>query len=363
MRKITLYFMSVFLVLFLQKTYGQEIKEQSEAAIKVLEETKEKSTNQEKEALKREVENINERLEKGVISEAEAVTLKEEAAKKRALNIENRIAILNSKIELVKRNGADALEKDTVSYLSQIEIGFGGRDGDEERILGIRLKENPNHRRIKYDRRTYSDFYVALGLNNAIIDGQSLGDTPYKEGGSMFFELGWQWRTRVFDNSNFLRINYGFAFQFNELKPKGNKYFVADDDGQITLEEFDFDLNKSKLSMDNLVFPLHFEFGPSKVRKTENTIRYSLRNQFRIGIGGYGGFNLGTHQKLKYNRNGEKVKDKLKGGYNTNDLIYGLSGYIGFDGVLLYAKYDLNPIFNDAVVEQRNISLGLRFDI
>ena len=68
-------------------------------------------------------------------------------------------------------------------------------------------------------------------------------------------------------------------------------------------------------------------------------------------------------QKLKYQRDGEQVKDKLKRDYNTADLVYGLSAYIGFDGVQLYAKYDLNPIFQDAIIEQRNISLGLRFDL
>ena len=115
--------------------------------------------------------------------------------------------------------------------------------------------------------------------------------------------------------------------------------------------------------MDNLVFPVHFEFGPSKLRKTETTIRYSVRNQFRMGLGGFGGFNLGTRQKLKYNNNGENVKDKLKRGYNTTNFVYGLSGYAGFDGVLVYVKYDLNPIFKDAAVEQHNISLGLRFDL
>ena len=68
-------------------------------------------------------------------------------------------------------------------------------------------------------------------------------------------------------------------------------------------------------------------------------------------------------KKLKYKRNGERVKDKLKRGYNTSNFVYGLSGYLGFDGVLLYAKYDLNPIFKDAVKEQHNVSLGLRFDL
>ncbi|MGB3152581.1 MAG: hypothetical protein WBB27_18135, partial [Maribacter sp.] len=195
------------------------------------------------------------------------------------------------------------------------------------------------------------------------IDGESLDETPYKVGGSRFFEMGWQWRTRVFNNSNFLRFNYGFSFQFNGLKPKDNQYFVANENGQTVLEEFDIELDKSKLRMDNLVFPVHFEFGPSKFRKTDETIRYSLHNQFRLGLGGYGGFNLGTRQKLKYDRNGENVKDKLKRGYNTSNFVYGLSAYAGFDGVLLYIKYDLNPIFKDALVEQRNISLGLRFDL
>ena len=37
--------------------------------------------------------------------------------------------------------------------------------------------------------------------------------------------------------------------------------------------------------------------------------------------------------------------------------------YACVDGVLLYVKYDLNPIFKNAAVDQRNVSLGLRFDL
>ena len=52
-------------------------------------------------------------------------------------------------------------------------------------------------------------------------------------------------------------------------------------------------------------------------------------------------------QKLKYKKDGKDVKDKLKGGYNTTDLVYGLSGYVTFGNVGIYAKYDLSPIFKD----------------
>ncbi len=356
MKTITFYSAVLFLFLVSQTMFGQEDYQKKIEALKI---EKQRIIEQEKDALKFEVRDINKRLEKGDISENEAKTLKEEVAKQRALNIENRVAIIENRIALLERNKGDVLT------LSEIDTIYGDR-----MRIGLLLDGKPaitfnSHRwkkKIKYDRRTYSDFVMAIGFNNALIEGQSLSDSPYKIGGSRFFEMGWQWRTRVFKRSNWLRFNYGFSFQFNGLKPDDNQIFVQNGD-QTVLGEFEYDLDKSKFRMDNLVFPVHFEVGPSRLRKSERSMRYSIRDQFRLGFGGYGGFNLGTRQKLKYNRDGENVKDKLKRDYNSSDLIYGVSGYMGFDGVLLYLKYDLNPIFKDADVKQNNISLGLRFDI
>lgn len=318
---------------------------------------------QEKEALKKEVEAIVARQKSGEIGQDEARALKEEAARKRALNIENKLAIIDNTIALLERNDGEMLPvQDSTAYVTKIEIGWGHRDETNSRIFGIRYSDRQEPRPVVYDRRTYSDLVLAFGINNAIISGQSLGDSPYELGGSRFFEIGVSWRTRVFENSNFMRFHYGLSLQMNGLQPKDNQYFVADS-GETILETFDVDLRKSKLRMDNLVVPVYLEFGPSRMTRTEDRIRYSIRNQFRIGIGGYGGFNLGTRQKLKYDRNGERVKDKLKRGYNTSDLVYGLGAYVGIDNVLLYTKYDLSPIFQDASVDQRNISFGLRFDL
>lgn len=344
---------AIFLVIA-QFSFAQEAYEEK---VTQLEKQKEQITLQEKEALKAEVKTIAERMERGEITEDEAKSLKEKAAKKRALNIEDRIAIIDNQIALLQRNKGEVLE--TKKEVSIIEDGVGLtiNVGDEALELFSNKGKVP-----VYDRRTYSDFVIAIGFNNALIEGQSLSVSPYKVGGSRFFEMGWAWRTRVFRKSNFLRLNYGFSFQFNGLKPKDNQYFVLNGD-QTELEEFAFDLNKSKLRVDNLVFPVHFEFGPSKVKKTDEKIRYDIDNQFRFGIGGYGGFNMGVRQKLKYKIDGARVKDKLNRDYNVSNLVYGLSAYAGVGGTLLYIKYDLNPLFEDALVEQRNISLGLRFDL
>lgn len=333
---------------------AQETNQEIETKLELLRNSKEQIIEKEKEALKQEVQAINDRLESNNITETEAEELKKQVAEKRALNIENRLAIVENKIALLQRN--DEFDLDDENDRFEIRIGSGGDEDDNGFYIGSK------NRKRKYDRRTTSDIVFAFGLNNVITEGESLSDSDFKVAGSRFAEIGWAWKTRVFKNSNWLRIKYGFSFQFNGLKPTDNRYFV-DTGSQTELQEFPLDLDKSKIRFDNLVVPIHFEFGPSKKIEKETYFRYSTYNQLKVGIGGYAGINLGTRQKLKFEQEGEDVKQKLKANYNTNNFVYGISGYIGWRGTALYAKYDLNDIFKDNPVSQRNVSLGVRFDM
>ncbi|UOB18506.1 hypothetical protein [Abyssalbus ytuae] len=326
--------------------------------IKRLQEDKKNIIELEKDKLKEKVQEIHDLEDDSEITTEEAATRKQEAARETALNIENKTAIIDNRIELLRRGEDFELESfqdDTFA----IKVGKSYyRDIDDF----FEVVFNGKHRKMRYDRRTYSDIFFAVGLNNTIIEDQSLEDTPYQIGGSRFFELGWMWSSRVFKETNFLRIRYGFSFQFNGINPKDNMYFV--DTGEETvLQEFPENLKKSKLRMDNLVFPVFFEMGPSKKIEKEDYFRYSTYNKFKFGLGGYAGFNISTRQKLKFKQNGEHIKQKLKGGYNTSSFIYGVAAYIGAGDTSLYLKYDLNPVFKDAAVKQNNISLGLRFDL
>ncbi len=357
MTTITKYLTIIVLILFVQLLCAQETTI-NEDQIKSLEEKKEMVRSEEKDQLKAEVEAINIRLENGELTTDEAEELKKEYAEKRALNIENRIAIIDNKIELLERNEEGDVELDVSSDGYYLRIGSGEDTKDEFIYFGKRDQDKPR----KYDRRTTSDMVFAIGFNNALIDGEKLDDSPYELAGSGFVELGWAWKTRLLNNSNALRLKYGFSVTWNKLDIKDNNYFV-NDNGDISLEPFPNNLKKAKFRTTNLIFPVHLEFGPSKKIERETYFRYSTRNQFKVGLGAYGGFNLGTLQKLKYELDGRDVKDKFKGGLNTTDLVYGLSGYIAFDDVALYVKYDLSPIFKDQSIDQNNISLGLRFDM
>jgi len=357
MKKILLITFIISQLVWCSQTFAQENKNDTEKEAS-LEQKKEQIIAEEKEALKKEVLAINKRFNDGEITSEESDSLKDKAAEIHALNIENKIAILENSIALSERGGT---YKDTVDIygeegkdLSRIEIQFFDDEGS--------LIEISSGQQKKYDKRTRSNLLVAFGFNNAIIEGQSFNKSPYKMGKSKFFEMGWTWSTRVLENSNAIRFRYGFAFQFNGLNPTDNMYFVQD--GDLTyLEEFPGSLTKSKLRMDNLVVPIHFEFGPSKKIDKGNYYRFSTRKKFKYGIGGYFGFNLRTRQKLKYSQDGSKQKDKITQSYNTSNLIYGLSSYIGVDSFSIYAKYDLNRIFNEPNRKENNISLGLRFDL
>lgn len=336
MKKATIFLILCSALLFTPLVQAQE--ETIPEKIERLEQQKEQIIAEEKEALRKTVESINEKLENKEITREEADRLKEEAAKKHALNIENRIAILENELEWLSRNEN---EKDDRTS---------------------RREEHKEKRNKEIYYRTTTHLLLAAGFNNALESGQNINDSDFKLAGSRFFEIGMAWRTRVFENSNWLRLRYGVSFQFNGLKPTDNRIFIEDGEN-IYLQEYPIELDKSKFRMDNLVVPVHFEFGPSRRVDTDSKTWFSTANKLKIGLGGFAGFNIGERQKLKYEENGEKVKRKLKGDHNTNDLIYGLSGYLGWGGTALYVKYDLNPIFKSPNPELHNISVGLRFDV
>ena len=99
MQNITKHLVYLFLLLAVS-----QLKAQVMDSIPRIESIKETITTEERDALKLEIETINDQLEEDEITFEEAEQLKKEAAEKRALNIENRIAIAVNRLEFLDRN-------------------------------------------------------------------------------------------------------------------------------------------------------------------------------------------------------------------------------------------------------------------
>ncbi|MCH7525721.1 MAG: hypothetical protein IIC74_12210, partial [Bacteroidetes bacterium] len=106
MQTITKYLVLIILGFCVIQANAQDSIQSNKNTYKIenLKKVKEKVKTEERELLKAEVEAINQRLDNDEISQTEAKRLKKEVAKKHALNIENRIAIIDNNIALLKRN-------------------------------------------------------------------------------------------------------------------------------------------------------------------------------------------------------------------------------------------------------------------
>lgn len=349
-----IFYIVVLTLSMVAQVFAQETFEQR---AKVIAQNIEKITTEEKEALKKEVEDINQQLERGSITSAQAQEAKEKLAVQRAKNIEERTALEEQKLTALVKDKVDGKIEQ-----NQDSLSFG-----KNRIY-IRWERDSDYTKktCSYpgEQRTTSQFVFAFGLNNVITDGSfsSLDDSDFRVWGSHFYEWGVTWNTRIFKNDNLLHAKYGFSFMYNNLRPTQNRYFVKEGN-QTFLETANVNLNESRFRNVQLVLPLHLEFDltPKKVNE-DGTYRFRTHEHIRFGIGGYTGLNFKTKQILRYREDDILVRTKERGDFNVSNFVYGLSAYLGCGPISLYAKYDLNPLFKNNPIEQNNVSFGLRFD-
>lgn len=345
MQKIILY-ISIALVTLVNtvsaqdKTFEQKAKEIA-VNIKTIAE-------EEKKALKTEVEAIDKAVESGQMTVTDAEKAKAKVAEERAKNIETRTAVQEIALrDLV--NGKLNIEEVADSTKTTHNFSFAN---------GYKNSKNEN----KSENKTTSQFVFATGYNNLVTDG-AVANSQFGYARSTFYEWGLTWNTRLSKNNNLLHFKYGVGFTYNMLHATENRIFSEIGDKTI-LVDAGVDTKASKTYFKNVYFvvPMHLEFDFSKTQTVDDKKVFKSHRGARFGIGGFVGVNTNSKQFIRYNQDGHKISVREKGDFNVNDFTYGLSTYIGYKQTSLYLKYDLNPMFKNNPIDQNNISLGIRFD-
>jgi hypothetical protein len=308
-------------------------------------------TTSEKAALKKDIKMIDRLFNEDKLTFEEYDAQKKEAAILHAKNIKTKIAEVETELHNLVQNKVDSKIK-SIDGKGRTTISFDSN--------GVKIYRKRSDR----SRRTHSYTVIAFGLNNLIDDGDvnSIQDSEFEFGGSRFFEFGINYKTRLFENSGLLYLDYGLSARYNSLRPKNNQFFVTDDK-ETFLEIHTENLKKSNFKNVQLVVPVFLEFDLSKPKiKNDRTI-YRRNRGVRFGFGGFGGINLKSKQTLRYKLDGKKVKDKTRGDFNVNNFVYGLNAFIGFSDTSFYVKYDFQDLFDDNFKNQKNISFGVRFDL
>jgi hypothetical protein len=351
MRNLTIY-LALILCLFASRIVAQENTFEDRAnaiAIKI-----ETITNNEKDALKKEVDEVNIQLEKGLITKEQADAKKQQLAQTRAKNIENRVASLQEELKNLVQEKVDGKLEESYKKGS-FGIVFQKSSGKNSEKYQ-KYKDSMSN---VSEKRTTSQFVFAAGVNN-LVTNDKVENSDFRYWGSHFYEWGLTNNTRILKESNLLHIKYGLSLMYNNLRPTDNRVFVKSGN-QTNLAVSPINLTDSRFRNVYLVAPLHFEFDFSKTKMNGDKQVFKSHQSVRLGFGGYAGIRIKSKQFQKFD-NDQEYTLKAKGDFNVTNFIYGVSSYIGYGATSLYVKYDLNPLFKDNVVKQNNVSLGVRFD-
>ena len=343
MQKIILY-ISIALVALVntvsaqEKTFEQKAKEIA-INIKTI-------ANEEKKALKAEIQALDKKVESGKMSKQDADLAKTKIAEERAKNIETRTAEYELALRELITNQVQTIDTDTTIAVNNVNINIKSK------------KNDPN----KSENRTTSQLVFATGFNNLVTDG-AIANSEFGYARSTFYEWGLTWNTRLSKNSNLLHFKYGVGFMYNMLHATENRVFAEIGDKTVLVDAgVDTKANKTYFKNVYFVVPMHLEFDFSKTSTVDDKKVFKSHKGARFGIGGFVGVNTNSKQFMRYNQDGHKISVRDKGDFNVNDFTYGLSTYIGYKQTSLYLKYDLNPMFKNNAIDQNNISLGIRFD-
>ncbi|WP_068472192.1 WG repeat-containing protein [Saccharicrinis aurantiacus] len=230
-------------------------------------------------------------------------------------------------------------------------------DGDKTEISIGKNKYN-EHKKDKSNRKFKGHYWgLDLGLNSYLNENgeMSLPD------GYEFLDLNSAKSTEV--SINFLQGNIplsrrgnigfvtGLGLTYNNYR-YANATIPIYEDGMLTSEPIEGNLNKNKLTTLYLTAPFLLEYQFSR----------KSRNDFYLSAGPIGGYRLRSHTKVVTMEGGSKQKDKNRSSFGLEDFRYGAQVRFGYRFLNLYATYWMSPMFDiNKGPELYPISVGFAF--
>ncbi|KAA3438167.1 outer membrane beta-barrel protein [Rufibacter hautae] len=253
-----------------------------------------------------------------------------------------------NRIRITDKVGID-IDHDEDSNSTKVKLNVGDADSVE---VAERNEERYKNRHPRKSLDFQIDAGISTWLNKKEMPGSAVSDINFRTAASRYISLNTKWYNRIGGEESPVRLITGFTVDFHN--------YMFDDNIMIqnTGEKTEFviptglDLEKSKLATTSLTVPLELGFD-FKNRKGKTA--------FKLGGGGFVGYMLSSHSKVKYSQDGDNVKNKAKDDFYLNDFQYGLSGFIGIRSLEFFAKYNLNDLFQENKGPQANaFAAGIR---
>jgi hypothetical protein len=253
------------------------------------------------------------------------------------------------------------IERDTTLIIREV-VKLKSRDNDDGEDEDENEHKNHHWRKNKIGR-TWQSTNVDLGINNYLSDNQFPdGNEPYaiRPWGSWYAAVNSIQRTRL--SKNFF-LEWGLGVSWYNFKFQKDNILVSKDDAGVhfTEDTRGLDYVKSKLAATYLnasLVPL-IDVGN---RGPKARMWDDHGSTFRIGLGPYVGYRIGSKSKLVYEENGDNEKEKNRDNFYLNNLRYGLRLQCGIRSTDFFFNYDMNELFAQNKGPKLNaISFGVIF--
>jgi hypothetical protein len=178
-------------------------------------------------------------------------------------------------------------------------------------------------------KKMRSSLIVETGINNFNKIGNSLSiDPKVNSGGSWYWNFAFM---KQIVSSKAFDLELGFAYQRNRFKFSNDVALVAETDQLSKFEQIANASEDPKLIVSYLNIPL--------------LASVKLSKNFKIIFGGFGGYRVGTSQKIATKTDIEEIEQNRKSNYGLNDWNYGVKAGLGFNNFDVIAQYHLSNLF------------------
>lgn len=285
----------------------------------------------EKILMNQEISSVNGELTAGTISETEADTKKTEISTKYSEKINERIDLLEFDLdEITKKQVEYTILSTDVEKLSQ-----------QKSYESLEEKYKAKHEVTGY--LSYGMMHFEDGDNEML--NQHLG---YSSG----IDAGILYHKQLSRTSPWEFIS-GAYFSWRTIRFDDDYYIDRGDEGNVSLQQYGQNLEKSKLRSTYIVVPIGIKYNISKLKKITDEISFrDIDNGMGIGINMYGGFRISQNNIVK----GEDISSREKDtNYYLNNFVYGAQFTLSFDNINFFIRQDLSSYFEDNTFDDRKM--------
>lgn len=269
---------------------------------------------------------------------------------------------LPEKVRITTQRGRPNTNNVVVNLGRKLNIQVDTDENGNKNLTSHRTNGEPRRdstRQHNAGRSHFSNFRLDVGLNSFVnkkayttAPGLTPGKLELRPEGSRYVVIGIAHSQRLGGKRSPMYLSLGPEFSFNNYMLQGNnKWLNVNGRTEVVGEAEGRELQKSKLTTTTLNVPLMLTM---QLRNAKG------RPTVQLGAGGFVGYLLGQHTKVKYYENGETFKDKDRGSFNLNEWQYGVQGVVGLGDFNVFAKYNLNELFKENRGPQTQVlSFGL----